>query len=156
MYWMANAEDWYRDYPELKEYKVEDETKTFIVWPIKIKKSPMTILGMTLRSQVTQTPSEITFLTTVGGLVALHLSSENESAQNNMQSNEEKAFNLLTRRQREILDLMADGNTNAEIGLQLAYSESTIRQETMKIYEIFEASGRADVIRKFRTIHRHL
>ena len=156
MLWISSAEDWYRDYPSLKNFEVDEETKTFIAWPIKIKRSQMSALGMTLRTQIAPTPEEITFLTTVGGLFALHLSSESENARHSTQSNEEKAYNFLSRRQREILDLMADGNTNIEIGAQLAYSESTIRQETMKIYEIFEATGRADVIRKFRTIQRRL
>ena len=156
MYWISSAEDWHRDYPKLKEYKIEDETKAFITWPIKIKKSPLSVLGLTLHTPIAPSPNEITFLTTVGGLFALHLSSESENAQHGTQSNEEKAYNFLSRRQREILELMADGNTNIEIGTQLAYSESTIRQETMKIYEIFEATGRADVIRKFRTIQRRL
>ena len=156
LYWLANARDWLRDYPHLENYQIEKETKTFIAWPIKIKSSPMSMMGMTLHREVSPTSEEVSYLTTVGGLFALHLSTELLSSQQSAQSSEEKAYNFLSRRQREVLDLMADGHTNAEIGIQLAYSESTIRQETMKIYEIFEATGRADVIRKYRTIQRHL
>jgi DNA-binding CsgD family transcriptional regulator len=152
LYWLANNEDWLRDYPHLKKIQLDEETKTFIALPIKIKSSPMSMLGMTLHRQYLPNPIEITYLITVGGIFALQLSTELLSAHNGLQSNEEKAFNYLSRRQREILDRMADGLTNSEIATQLSFSDSTIRQETMRIYEIFQVAGRSEAVRKYRAL----
>ena len=152
LHWLASAEDWQRNYPELMKYKIDENAKTFIAWPIKIKRAPMSMLGLMLRDTVAPTQEEVMFLTTVGGLFALHLSATADHPVPNAQSEEDRAFAFLSRRQKEILMLMADGLTNAEIGTELAFSESTIRQETMRIYEIFEAAGRSDAIRKYREV----
>jgi len=45
-----------------------------------------------------------------------------------------KKIESLTQRQLLILQLMADGKTNATISNALGYSESTVRQETIKIF----------------------
>lgn len=52
----------------------------------------------------------------------------------------------LTARQRNVLALMADGMTNGQIARALAFSESTVRQDTMAIYRILEVRGRAEAI----------
>lgn len=51
----------------------------------------------------------------------------------------------LTNRQDEILGLIKIGKTNLQIALDLGYSESLIRQETMNIYKKLGISGRKDV-----------
>jgi DNA-binding NarL/FixJ family response regulator len=40
----------------------------------------------------------------------------------------------LTERQEVILRMMSEGRTNSAIGRLMGYSESTIKQETMKIF----------------------
>jgi DNA-binding CsgD family transcriptional regulator len=52
----------------------------------------------------------------------------------------------LTPRQLSVLSLMAKGLSNGYIGRSLGYSESTIRQETMKIYRALQVKGRPDAI----------
>ena len=49
---------------------------------------------------------------------------------------------LLTERQKEILGHMASGRTNAHIADVLGYSVSTIRHETMRIYDLLSVSDR--------------
>ena len=49
---------------------------------------------------------------------------------------------VLLRRQNNILNLMREKLTNREIGDELGYSESTIRQETMRIYQILDVDNR--------------
>ena len=53
----------------------------------------------------------------------------------------------LTHRQHRVLELMADGMTNGQIARALAFSESTIRQETMAIYRALDVSGRVDAVK---------
>jgi ATP/maltotriose-dependent transcriptional regulator MalT len=52
----------------------------------------------------------------------------------------------LTARQIGILQLIHAGLTNGQIGKQFALSESTIRQETIRIYKTLDVSGRSEAI----------
>ncbi|GEM_PF-4573247 len=57
-----------------------------------------------------------------------------------------------TQRQRRVLQLMGQHLTNRQIGEQLDYSESTIRQDTMVIYRAFSVSGRRAAIEQARSL----
>jgi len=54
----------------------------------------------------------------------------------------------LTDRQLEILKQMAQGKTNAQIAAELILSESSIRQETVRIYRTLGVGTRAEAARK--------
>jgi DNA-binding NarL/FixJ family response regulator len=56
----------------------------------------------------------------------------------------------LTGRQLQILDFMAEGLTNVEISRKLLLSESTIRQESVRIYRTLETDNRQDAVAKGR------
>ena len=56
--------------------------------------------------------------------------------------------NDLTDRQLEILRQMAQGKTNAQIAAELILSESSIRQETVRIYRTLGVGTRAEAARK--------
>jgi DNA-binding CsgD family transcriptional regulator len=53
---------------------------------------------------------------------------------------------LLAAREMDVLRLMADGKTNAEIAQTLAFSVSTIRNSTVEIYRRLGVKGRADAV----------
>lgn len=55
-------------------------------------------------------------------------------------------------RQIAILEYISEGLTNGQIGRNLSISESTVRQETIKIYKSLEIKGRADAVAKARAI----
>jgi DNA-binding CsgD family transcriptional regulator len=57
----------------------------------------------------------------------------------------------LSSRQLRVLALMAKGMTNGQIARVLAFSESTIRQETMAIYRTLQVKGRAEAVDYGRT-----
>jgi DNA-binding CsgD family transcriptional regulator len=57
----------------------------------------------------------------------------------------------LTSRQLRVLALMAKGMTNGQIARVLAFSESTVRQETMAIYRTLQVKGRAEAVDYGRT-----
>ncbi len=57
----------------------------------------------------------------------------------------------LTERQLKILELMSFGKTNAEIAQELILSESSIRQETVKIYRALGVGSRAEAAK--RAVH---
>ena len=54
----------------------------------------------------------------------------------------------LTDRQLKILELMARGMTNSEIAQELILSESSIRQETVRIYRALSVSSRSEAARR--------
>jgi DNA-binding CsgD family transcriptional regulator len=56
----------------------------------------------------------------------------------------------LTTRQVKIVHLIADGLTNAEIAKQVLLSESTVRQETIRIFRILKCHSRSEAIVKAR------
>lgn len=58
----------------------------------------------------------------------------------------------LTSRQVAILGFMADGMVNAEIARELLLSESTIRQETVKIYRALGVPGRLEATKKAKSL----
>ena len=57
----------------------------------------------------------------------------------------------LTERQQLILKLIAEGRTNRDISEILGYSESLIRQETIRIYAHLGCSGRNEAARIYKT-----
>lgn len=59
---------------------------------------------------------------------------------------------LLTRRERQILGLLGDGMTNAEIGAKIFLSEKTVRNHLSSIYRKMEVSNRGQAIIKVRSI----
>jgi DNA-binding CsgD family transcriptional regulator len=58
----------------------------------------------------------------------------------------------LTGRQIQILELMADGLVNVEIAGQMLLSESTIRQETVRIYRALGVPNRAEASKKAKAL----
>lgn len=150
--WVADKDDWIREYPALANYGLDMTANTFVAWPITIAGSYMSVLGLCLRKVVAPTPELVSFFETVGGIFALQLSKDSTNPVNREEESIVALVNLFTRRQREVLQFMADGLTNSQIASELGFSESTIRQETMRIYEILGATGRADAVRMFRSI----
>ena len=54
----------------------------------------------------------------------------------------------LTKRQLNILKGMVDGKTNHDLATQLGYSVSTIRHETMRIYQALAVSDRREAAQR--------
>lgn len=63
---------------------------------------------------------------------------------------ENNSAGTLTERQELILKLIAEGRTNHDIADVLGYSESLIRQETIRIYALLGCSGRAEAAKIFK------
>jgi DNA-binding CsgD family transcriptional regulator len=150
--WIADKDAWERDYPHLAKYEMDWTTNTFVAWPITVRGAHMSVLGLCLSRVEAPTPALISFFETVGGIMALQLSKSTRVNSSDLEDELLTKLNLFTRRQRDVIRRMADGLTNTQIGIELGFSESTIRQETMRIYEILGATGRADAVRMYRTI----
>lgn len=77
----------------------------------------------------------------VSKLVGIHLNSKSKEKTIQTFSGNSSVAEMSTR-QVKILEFMAEGLTNAEIARKLLLSESTVRQESVKIYRTFNTDNR--------------
>ncbi|MCA3749386.1 MAG: response regulator transcription factor, partial [Rubrobacter sp.] len=56
----------------------------------------------------------------------------------------------LTHRQQEILKLVAEGQTNAQIGRRLFLSESTVKQHLRAAYKVLKVRNRTEAAKLIR------
>ena len=136
MIWLADSSDWVNQYPDLAKYMVIDQLNTFIAIPIDVPGAAVASIGVMSKTVHKQSKEVTSFLWTVGGLVSLFFSTHEQKDETEH----------LSPRQIEILEFMRDSYTNPEIAKELGFSESTIRHETMKIYEILKVAGRKEAI----------
>lgn len=66
--------------------------------------------------------------------------------------NDSMSLQELTTRQIQILGLVAEGLTNQEIAGKVLLSESTVRQETIRIFRILKCHNRAEAVVKARAV----
>lgn len=137
MIWLADQHDWENHYPELAQYQNDKNAKTFIGVPIDVPGSAIGSIGIMSKKVIAQSPEVTSFLWIVGSLVTLSLSNSQV---------EESVEESLTRRQIEILEFLGQEYSNREISKELGFSESTIRHETMRIYEILKVTGRKEAV----------
>jgi DNA-binding CsgD family transcriptional regulator len=137
--WLTGKEEWDSQYPQMKQYPLNPELKTFINIPLQVEGHPIAALGLSSRGEVNRSAELTSFLRAISGLVGLYARTlpEFKGARQ-----EGVSRRVLSRRQNNILNLMREKLTNREIGDELGYSESTIRQETMRIYQILNVTNR--------------
>lgn len=141
MVWLADHHDWDEFYPHLVEYPDSQNLKTLINYPLHITSAPIGVLGVMCDHENKATPEDNSFVAIVSGLISLHISKHQNRA---TQLEERGAY--LTKRQIAIIEMMSQQMTNMQIARELGYSESTVRHETMRIYEILQANGRREAV----------
>ena len=86
--------------------------------------------------------------------IALYLSFQNRAASSNVVSinaindSRDAGAGQLTQRQILILRGMVEGKTNHELATEMGFSVSTIRHETMRIYQALAVSDRKEAAKK--------
>jgi DNA-binding CsgD family transcriptional regulator len=152
--------DWGDEYPLLKDLPYTTGAKSFIAFPIERLETPVAALGIYCR-EVIQPNNEIeTFLRAVGGVLSMYMFNRSDKKCGSTQKSSpttgltqpliHNLFKKLTERQQVILRLMGEDRTNLDIGEMLGYSESTIRQESMRIFETLECHGRVEAAKIYR------
>jgi DNA-binding NarL/FixJ family response regulator len=63
-------------------------------------------------------------------------------------------FEVLTEREREVLDLLSKGYIYKEIGANLAISHFTVSSFVQRIYQKLHVNNRAEVLAKYRGLGR--
>jgi len=143
--WVTSLPQWPEEYPLVAQVEFPFPARTHIVTPILRFNDSVGCFG--IFSSLELTPDEETelLLQTIGHLISLHIyRKERERAKK-----ESPNVTSLTDRQIEILMHISEKKTNIEIADIMGYSESTIRQETIRIFEKLHLSGRNEARRYF-------
>lgn len=82
----------------------------------------------------------------------LSLSHEGRKIQSGAAAQDDTGAEQLTPRQLSILGGMVEGKTNHELATELGFSVSTIRHETMRIYQALSVSDRKEAAKKALTL----
>ena len=149
MTWISTLPDWGDEYPLLKASPYSTGAKSYICFPIEKAGTPVAALGVFSRDAIAPNAEIESFLTAVGCVFSMFMFSQN-SKSNEILSTQGKptptsmgsAANELTERQLVILRLISENRTNLVISELLGYSESTVRQETIKIFAKLGCTGR--------------
>ena len=130
-----------------KEYPLVTSSINYITWTslIAIPVYPIGGMAMITDLDLELTDEMNTFYIAIGSLLGLY-ASRLPAALAAVAINVKEKINLpqvpLTGRQLVIADLLERGFNNAQIGLDLGFSESLIRQETVAIYQKLQVTGR--------------
>jgi DNA-binding CsgD family transcriptional regulator len=155
--WINTLPDWGDEYPLLKQYQFPGNEKSFICMAIEKCGTPVAVVGI-FASPVIEVDGEIdAFLGSIANLLSLYLFSEeelpayrNDSQGKSATLKRNQANEALSERQMLILKLISENRTNILISELLGYSESTIRQETIKIYAKLGCNGREEASRIYK------
>jgi DNA-binding CsgD family transcriptional regulator len=141
-----NIEDFFGNYPILTEIEnISTDWEAVMAWPML----PFGV-GFALLEQAPNLSEEFeNYLRLTGAVIALHLlrSTEVQPFPAFQRTAGKKVLpTTLSNRQQIILEMLSKGSTNSEIAIEIGYSESLVRQETIEIYQILGVSGRKELI----------
>jgi len=130
------------------------QAKTVICTPVEVHGTPRGVFALVTSSDIEIDADFTAFVTNIGNILALYLllsEPHNWSHQGASATDEARGkVEPLTDRQMLILQLMASGKTNGFISESLGYSESTVRQETIKIYSKLQCDGRIEASKIYK------
>ncbi len=148
--WINTLPNYSQDYELLNLLPTDDRLKTLVAFPLRGSSHLLGALSI-LSSKKIELDTEIELLIkSLGHLTALRMeinsNSKNKSIDSSNGESSISATNLsqLTPRQKKILEMLTEKKTNKEIADELNYSVSTIKQETIAIYEKLGLRGRED------------
>lgn len=139
--------------PELFEW--EESGQWVLIVPLILNRIPVGALITGLSDHqgdlLTKEARSLTLISHIGGFylkgLNLHLAGITDTGSFDLTRQDK-----LTTRQLTILQLMAAGGTNAIISQKVLVSESTVRQETIKIYRALQVPGRQEAVAKAKLL----
>jgi DNA-binding CsgD family transcriptional regulator len=149
--------DWPVEYTNLRSLPHPEMEKSYICFPIEKNDTPFAVIGIYFMPRLEKNESLFECLDLISSILSPHLYKILREPQSSFFTRLFKkppeiptnTGDELTTRQEIILSMVAKNFTNAKIGDDLGYSESTIRQEVRKIYQILKCAGRSQAIEIF-------
>ena len=167
--WIDSLPQWPKHYSTMTSIALPREFKTLITCPVDAGGLPVGCLSALSHTRVEYQDESAQYFEAISIILANAILSQRSFLSNNHSSstkyrlsnnhNENNSLNgndynqPLTERQNLILKLIAEGRTNAAIADVLGYSESLIRQETIKIYAKLGCSGRNEAAQIYNKLH---
>ncbi len=144
--WLTGTNSWKKNYPQWESFPHLNEAKTFISVPLVKFTSPVGTIGFFSSREIESEPQLEAYLLTVAKLVSFVLYRNTNYAMTTPRRGlpDVTKSRTLGPRKKQVLNLISQNKTNSQIADLLGFSESTIRQETIQIYEILGVSGRVE------------
>ena len=142
---------WPKEYAQLSNLPYPTTDTSFVAFPIERSGTPVAVAAIFFKAKLVLNEENRLFIQSIANLLALYLyshknqysSSTNSGHKISIGHHSERGLEL-TQRQLLILSMISEGRTNISIGEMLKYSESTIRQETIKIFSKLGCDGREE------------
>lgn len=159
--WLDQTPSWGNERTRARNREIESIIRSFICWPIERNRAPVATLSAFCSAEIDKTPEVSAFVKAINSIFSIFFNRLNNEM--NQLHKDETILNSarlvvegrkLTERQYQILELMAQGKTNVAISQILGFSESTIRQESIRIYEKLRCSGRKEATLIFNEIRK--
>jgi DNA-binding NarL/FixJ family response regulator len=153
--WINTLPNWPSEYPNLKGLTLPNNEATIICFPIDKFGLPGACLTLFSTEVIDLSVEMQSYLRAIGSIFSLYLFKDDleerirraadEISQDRLRrpKSDDKSF-VLSDRQIVILKLISQGLTNIKISEQIGYSESTVRQETMRIFATLGCSNRRE------------
>jgi DNA-binding CsgD family transcriptional regulator len=139
---VKSPEEFYGNYPVATDLgAVDAEWQSCIAVPVL----PHGVYFLINNAKMKKDSEFEPFLRAVGLIMMMYLNrgeSHKKSVDSTSRSSE------MTQRQKIILSLLEKGFTNSQIALEIGYSESLVRHETIEIYSKLHVSGRKEILEK--------
>lgn len=138
---VSGGKEFYKQYPLMLGVNFSQPWITGIAIPCY----PLGGLVATFSTSIKKTDPMILFFTAIGSLLGFYASrlpGRSIKMGRSIERDMDLVATALTNRQSVISEMLERGFNNAQIGLDLGYSESLIRQETVIIYSKLGVSGR--------------
>lgn len=130
-----------------------DTAHGILAVPFLKGQTPIGCAVMTVNKAVKEIPTSEVVTPIFSKLWALFLETSGvANGHNKKESSANANGEDLTKRQIQILEMMAEGMSNVEIAREMLLSESSIRQETVRIYRALGVGGRAEASKKAKAL----
>ena len=143
---VASEEQIVEVYKTLVDRRSEWIGRTIIDVPIIKGGVSVGVIGIVFKGETPQDESFLPFLRSLASCIVFAL---DETRRKIAQKRTLGPKNELTDRQKKILEMMSQGLTNAAMAIRLGFSESLVRQETVKIFRSLNVSNRREASEKF-------
>jgi DNA-binding CsgD family transcriptional regulator len=152
--WIDSLPSWPKPYTRMMNLQLPKNLKTMICCPIDVDGLPIGSLTAFSHAKIEFEEATAQYLEAISHILSNAIYNQSNSKRRNSRERDDSkrsetfAFDPaeyekpLSERQNLILKLISEGRTNAAIADVLGYSESLIRQETIKIYAKLGCSGR--------------
>ena len=144
--WINSRGSWLILFPKLAEYQFSQSTGTTVFVPISVQGAPFMNVGFISNLKLPKSAEEENYLWSIAGILGIYFS------RGVTPPKKKSLISNLSSRQTKILMLISKGFTNEKIAVELGYSHSTIRLETIEIYKKLKVVNRKSAAKKFESL----